>query len=255
MTPVKKTMLTARLTKRLRALRIGTFAEYYEYVSSPEGLSEELVHMIDMVTTNKTDFFREPVHFDFLTQTAVPAIEKLRRVSDLKKLNIWSAGCSSGEEPYTMAMTLSEYFENRPGDFSILATDISTRVLAKAKKGVYAKDVIQPVAQMCRQKYLMRGKGASEGFFRIVPELRKKINFQRLNLLEGKSFGMKQQMDMIFCRNVIIYFDRSTQKGLFEKYYNQLIPGGYMFIGHSETLQNINSNFVQIASATYRKPE
>ncbi len=255
MPPVKRTMLKSRLTKRLRILGIRSFADYYDYVCSPEGMNAELVHMIDEVTTNKTDFFREPAHFDFLIQTAVPTILNLRRVSEFSKLNIWSAGCSSGEEPYTLAMVLADYFENRPGDFSILATDISTRVLAKAKKGIYTKPVIQPVSHKFRQKYLMRGKGSLEGFSRVVPELREKVSFQRLNLLEGRDFGLKQRMDMIFCRNVIIYFDHPTQKRLFEKYYKQIISGGFMFIGHSETLNNINNDFVPATSAVYRKPE
>ncbi len=255
MPPAKKTMLTARLTKRLRILGISSFGDYYDYVTSPNGLEEELVHMINVVTTNKTDFFREPGHFDFLIQKALPVITGKKRLSELNKLNIWSAGCSSGEEPYTLAMVLSEYFENRPGDFSILATDISTKVLAKAKNAVYTKQVVQPVTHNFRQKYLMRGTGSQEGLFRIVPELRKKINFQRLNLLEGRDFGLKQRMDMIFCRNVIIYFDRPTQIGLFEKYYRQLIAGGYLFIGHSETLNNINKDFVLVGSAVYEKPK
>ena len=138
MPPAKKTMLTARLSKRLRHLGMRSFHDYYDYVTRTRGLAEELVHMINVVTTNKTDFIREPDHFDFLMKEALPAIIKVRRVSDINKLNAWSAGCSSGEEPYTLSMFLAEFFENRQGDYNILATDISTRVLDTAKKAIYS---------------------------------------------------------------------------------------------------------------------
>ena len=254
MTPAKKTMLTSRLYKRLRHLGMTSFQQYYDYVTSPRGLSEELVQMINVVTTNKTDFFREPAHFDFLVNNALPDLVNTRHISELSRLNVWSAGCSSGEEPYTLCMFLSEFFEKRTGDFSLLATDISTRVLDIAKTAIYSKDTIDPVSHSFRIKYLMRGKGSQAGFFRIVPELRKRVIFRRLNLLEGTDFGIKQRMDIIFCRNVIIYFDHETQKKLFEKYYAQLIPGGYLFIGHSETLHGINADFVPVGSAVYKKP-
>jgi len=254
MSPAKKTMLMARLSKRLRHLEMTSFQDYYDYVTSPEGFSEELVHMINVVTTNKTDFYREPDHFDFLMNKALPSIIEMRKGIGLNKLNVWSAGCSTGEEPYTLCMFLSEFFEKKQGDYGILATDISTRVLDAAKKAIYSRTVIQPIPDKIRRKYLMRGKGFQEGFFRIVPELRKKVNFRRLNLLEGNDFGIKMKLDVIFCRNVIIYFDRQTQIRLFKKFYDQLKPGGYMFVGHSETLNNVNRDFIPVDSAVYRKP-
>ena len=264
--PAKKTMLTVRLFKRLRALGMNSFGQYYDYVCSPESRSGERVRMIDAVSTNKTDFFREPAHFDILGRQALPnLVDSMHNVSR-KKLNVWSAGCSSGEEPYTLAMVLSEFFTERQNkaqvdaksltrpldQFSILATDISTQVLETAKKAIYPKRIVEPVPTMMKQRYLMRGKGAQSGFYRVVPELRSRINFQRFNLI-NEDFNLEKNMDVIFCRNVIIYFDRQTQIKLFEKFYNQLVPGGYLFIGHSESLHGINDRFRLVANTTYRK--
>jgi chemotaxis protein methyltransferase CheR len=252
--PKKKTMLTSRLSKRLRDLGMSSFAEYFDYVTSSSGGAEELIRMINAVSTNKTDFFREPKHFDFLITQALPHLVRSRRATSNRRFNVWSAGCSSGEEPYTLAMVLSEFFRTTgTGEFSIYATDISTKVLAIAQKGIYPEGAVGPVPGQLKQKYLMRGKDSQEGFCRIVPELRKYVRFQRLNLIEGRHFGLRIEMDIIFCRNVIIYFDRKTQIQLFEKFYNQLKPGGYLFIGHSETLHGINDQFVPVGVAVYRK--
>jgi chemotaxis protein methyltransferase CheR len=250
----KKTMLTGRLSKRLRELGISSFTEYFDYVTSSKGRSEELIRMIDAVTTNKTDFFREPKHFDFLLNRVLPNLVRSESAISNSRINIWSAGCSSGEEPYTLAMILSEFFSAiGQGGFSILATDISTRVLNIAQKGIYPEDSVEPVPIQLKQKYLMKGKGSRAGFCRIVPELRKYIQFRHLNLTGGQNFGLRTKMDIIFCRNVIIYFDRNTQIHLFEKFYHQLKPGGYLFIGHSETLHGISDQFVPVSVAVYRK--
>jgi len=252
--PAKKTMLTARLSKRLRRLRMSSFHEYFDFVRSSKGRSDELLRMIDEVTTNKTDFFRESHHFDFMMATALPKLVRSAHELSSRRINIWSAGCSSGEEPYTITMIMSEFCRTRGrGEFSILATDISTRVLATAKQGIYPERLVEPVPPALKHKYLMRGKGAQEGFCRVVPELRKCVRFRRLNLIEGHNFGLRIGMDIIFCRNVIIYFDRKTQIKLFEKFYNQLKPGGYMFIGHSETLHAINDQFVPVVGGVYQK--
>ena len=253
--PAKKTMLTSRLRKRLRALGVESFGQYYEFVSGVKGRTEEMVRMIDAVSTNKTDFFREPRHFDYLMNEALPHMVRTGRWRPGRKLNVWSAGCSSGEEPYTIAMVLAEFASgNRAGDFSILASDISTRVLEIACKGIYPETMAEPVMSAMKRKYMMHGKGAHEGFCRIVPELRNRVQFQRINLNNGKDFGIRARTDIIFCRNVIIYFDRETQRALFEKFYAQLEPGGYLFIGHSETLHGINDQFKAVGGATYIKP-
>ena len=253
--PAKKTMLSVRLNKRLRTLGITSFGKYFDYVTSRVGRTEELVQMINAVSTNKTDFFREEKHFDYLANKVLLTLLEGGNTSSFRRLNVWSAGCSSGEEPYTLAMVLEDFFEKRgSGTYSLLATDISTRVLDLGKKAIYPEDSIQPVPARLKHKYLMRGKGEQAGFCRIVPELRKRIAFQRLNLIEGRNFAMKKQMDIIFCRNVIIYFDRQTQIRLFQKFYNQLTPGGYLFIGHSETLHGINDQFIPAAVSVYIKP-
>jgi chemotaxis protein methyltransferase CheR len=255
LSPVKKIMLTSRLRKRMRILGMTSFAAYYEYVADDGGQGGEMIRMLDAVSTNKTDFFRESAHFDYLKNQALPELVRLGRWRPGSKLNVWSAGCSSGQEPYTIAMVLAKFAaENRVGTFSILATDISTRVLEAAINGIYTEDVTAPVPQDLRRKYLMRGKGSQKGLCRIVPELREHVQFRRLNLNEGRDFGIRTRMDIIFCRNVIIYFDRDTQRVLFNKYYNQLHPGGYLFIGHSESLHGINDRFKGVDSATYVKP-
>jgi len=252
---IKKTMLSVRLAKRLRKLKMNSFRKYYEFVKSDKGRKEELVHMIDVVTTNKTNFFREPKHFDVLTGKVVPELLKVRPDIRYKKLFIWSAGCSTGEEPYTIAMVMDEYITKQVRlNYSILCTDISTNVLSKASKGVYDDIQLEGIPNYYLRKYTMRGKGKNQGKNRIVPELRDRLTFRRLNLNEGANFGIKTRMDVIFCRNVIIYFDRETQRRLFEKYYRQLYPGGYLFIGHSETLHGINDKFIPVDASVYRKP-
>jgi chemotaxis protein methyltransferase CheR len=251
MPPAKKTMLAARLQKRLRHLHMDSFSVYLDYVLSPTGQSEELSHLIDAVSTNKTDFFREAKHFDILTAVVLPAYLKRQR-RDSSTLHVWSAGCSSGEEPYTLAMVLDDFFSRHPGHtYAILATDICTQVLDKAREAIYADDCIRPVPALFKQRYLMRGKGSHQGFHRVVPELRGKVKFRRLNFMD-RDFQIKEKMDIIFCRNVIIYFDRITQETLFQKFHHQLAPHGYLFTGHSESLIGINDKMQRINSAVYQ---
>jgi chemotaxis protein methyltransferase CheR len=254
LTEVKKTMLASRLRKRLRALGIESYEEYYNYVSSEKGFENECVYMLDAVSTNKTDFFREPKHFDYLINFALPSLVNSGRWSPGRTINIWSAGCSSGEEPYTIAMTLAGFASrNRAGDFLILASDISTRVLKIARMGIYQETSTSCVPNAIKRRFFLKGKGSQEGLCRVVPEIRNKIQFNRINLNNGDNFGIRTNMDIIFCRNVIIYFDRETQKRLFQKFYRQLNPGGYLFIGHSETLHGISDQFEPVTVATYRK--
>jgi chemotaxis protein methyltransferase CheR len=254
MPPSKKTMLEARLQKRIRALCMDSFAEYCEYVFSPEGIKEELVQMVDLVTTNKTDFFREPAHFSFLTEKALPELINAHEAGVKRPLVLWSAGCSTGEEPYTLAMVLSEFTE-RLGrfHFTILASDLSTKVLEKAQEGVYRDDRIGPIPQELRRKYLLRSKDRTRRLVRVVPDLRALVRFRRINFMEG-DFGMREPMDIIFCRNVIIYFDRPTQEKLLNRLGRHLVPGGYLFMGHSETLNGLNVPFFPVAPTVYRKP-
>jgi chemotaxis protein methyltransferase CheR len=249
----KKTMLEARLQKRLRLLDVHSFSQYCDYLFSPRGLEDELILMIDLVTTNKTDFFREPDHFDYLVQQALPEWERRQKGSSARRLMIWSAGCSTGEEPYTLSMVLGNYAEASAGfSFNILATDISTRVLEKARTAVYEEEKIEPVPQQMKKKYLLRSKDRNNPMVRIVPELREKVHFRRLNFMDN-DFGMREQMDIIFCRNVIIYFDRATQERLLNQFCKVLSPGGYVFMGHSETLSGLDVPLTSVHPTVYRK--
>lgn len=253
LTAAKKTMLQARLAKRLRKLKIDSFDEYYDYVFSKEGVVNEMPNMIDVVTTNKTDFFREPYHFDFLVNSALHSLEVLNLAGVERKLFVWSAGCASGEEPYTLAMVLSEFAHKFPGyRFSILATDISNKVLMEAKLGIYSEKDIEPLPMDLRKKYLLRSKDITKARVRIVPDLRSKIDFRRVNFMDN-DYGLHKKRDVIFCRNVIIYFNRETQEKVLNKLCHYLNPGGYLFMGHSETLSGMNLPISQVASTVYRK--
>jgi chemotaxis protein methyltransferase CheR len=248
----KKTMLEARLNKRLKAHDFRTFEEYADFVFSPEGRGEELVNLIDVVTTNKTDFFREPAHFDYLVKSAIPSLIDAHDAGFRKPFKIWSAGCSTGEEPYTMSMVLSEFAATQPGfKASILATDISTVVLSKAKNAIYAEDRVDTIPLQLKKKYLLKSKDKNKPLVRMSPALRSMIQFRRLNFMED--FGMNEHMDVIFCRNVIIYFDKPTQERLLNRFCKQLIKGGYLFLGHSETLSGLNVPLTPVASTVYRK--
>jgi chemotaxis protein methyltransferase CheR len=247
----RKTMLEARIKRRLKILNFHSYGEYCDYLFGHEGLKDEITHLIDVVTTNKTDFFREAGHFDFLVEKALP---ELTERNGGRQFSIWSAGCSTGEEPYTMAIVLSEYALAHPGfRFRVLASDISTTVLVKAEQGVYTNDIVDPVQPMLRRKYFMRSREPGSERVRVVPELRRCIEFRRLNFME-EDYGVPEKVDAIFCRNVIIYFDRTTQEQILQKLTHQLAPGGTIFLGHSETLSGVDVPLVSVGPSTYRKP-
>ncbi len=249
--PEKKTMLEARIKRRLKALDLTSYAEYCDYLFGRQGLKEEIVHLIDVVTTNKTDFFREPGHFNFLVDRALP--EFVSRQDYGKQFLIWSAGCSTGEEPYTLAILLSEYALAHAGfRFRVLATDISTTVLAKAGLGVYSSEAAEAVPAMLRKKYFLRSRNRDANRVRVIPELRRLVEFRRINFMDS-SFGFSDKADAVFCRNVIIYFDRPTQESILRKLCHHLLPGGYMFVGHSETLHDMDLPLAPIAPALYRR--
>ena len=253
MPPAKKTMLEGRLQKRLRALGFGSFEEYSDYLFSKAGLDCELIHLIDVVTTNKTDFFREPAHFDFMVKSALPAILNNRGDTLRDPLKIWSAGCSTGEEPYTMAMVLSEFAGGRPEfQAAITASDVCTQVLKTAKMAIYPEERTDPIPLIMKKKYLLRSREKAKCLVRIIPQLRSMVSFRRINFMDD-DFGITEKMDIIFCRNVAIYFDKPTQQTLVRKFHRQLKPGGYLFIGHSETLSGLDVDFKAVASTVYRK--
>ena len=246
---VKKVMLQSRLQKRLRMLNMPTFKDYCEYAFT-KGNEHEIINMIDLVSTNKTDFFREPVHYTFLSEEALPTI--VARKSQ-KMIKIWSAGCSSGEEPYSIAITVSEFLKKFPGiDFSITGTDISSRILNKAINGIYDENKIDVIPIDIKKKYFLKSKDPSLKKVRVVSELRKKINYKRLNFMDN-GYNMKEMFDIIFCRNVLIYFDRENQEKVINKLCGFLKKGGYFFLGHSESVLKMNIPLQQTKPSTFIK--
>jgi chemotaxis protein methyltransferase CheR len=245
----KKIMLEVRIKRRLRDLDLDSYAQYCDYLFGHKGLKEEIVPLIDVVTTNKTDFFREPGHFKFLAEKAIPEMVARRG----NQLLVWSAGCSTGEEPYTLAMVMSEYAQAHPGfGFKVLATDISTTVLKKAEMGIYTDEVVSPVPDALKRKYFMRSRDRDSNRVRVVPELRRLVEFRRLNFME-ENYGLAEKANAIFCRNVIIYFDRPTQERILSKLSHHLVPRGFMFVGHAETLHDMNLPLEPVAPALYRR--
>lgn len=235
MPPHKKLMLQGRLRSRLKERNISSFSEYIDFLFSNKGQQIELVHMIDVVTTNKTDFFREPDHFDYLFTNILPEFKSQKQGNNFK---IWSAGCSTGEEPYTIAIILSEFKSLHPGfDFHIKATDISTRALDHAIMAVYPESRVSVIPLSLKQNYLLRNKDKLKNEVRIVASLRRRVSFERQNLMEIQN-SPDTGFDTIFCRNTLIYFDQPTQRRVIANFCDKLNTGGFLVIGHSETIFN-----------------
>lgn len=250
MPPAKRVMLQSRLHKRLRELNITSYKEYSEYVFSKKG-TEEIINMIDVVSTNKTDFYREPNHFVFLQETILP--EYINRHEKGSKMKVWSAGCSSGEEVYTLSFILSDYFSDYLGyDYSITGTDISTRILKKAVEGIYDERKVDPVPLEVKKRYLLKSKDREKKLVRIIPKLRTKTKFKRLNFMD-ESYSIDDVFDIIFCRNVLIYFDRPTQESVINKLCRKLKKGGYFFLGHSESINGLRVPLVQLKPTIFMK--
>ena len=248
----KLTMVQSRLLRRVRELQLNSVEQYSEYFFTSSN-ADEREHFVNAITTNKTDFFREPDHFDFLTRVALPSLSRTRSCSPGSRLNVWSAGCSSGEEPYTLAMVLGEYEMQHPGfDFAILGTDISTRVLNLAREGIYEESQTLPVAPALRKKYFWQGRDTSQGLVRLVPELRRKVTFHRLNFMD-ENYGVRDMFDVVFFRNVMIYFDKPTQEAVINKICRNLVPGGYLFAGHSESLAGLDTDLDCVQTAVFQK--
>ncbi|MFW5694233.1 MAG: CheR family methyltransferase [Alkalispirochaeta sp.] len=251
MPPAKRIMLESRLQKRLRALDLGSFDEYVRHVFDHDG--DEIIHMIDVVTTNKTDFFREADHFSFLRDHILPE-HVPEGWGEQSPLKAWSAASSTGEEAYTLGIVLAEFQRLNPRfDFRILGTDISTAVLATARKGVYPISRIDPVEQALRKRYFLRSRDTAAELVRVKPVLRQRTSFHRMNLM-APTFPIRDRFHIIFCRNVIIYFERPRQEELLRKLYNYLLPGGFLFLGHSETLAGIDLPVESVAPTVYRRP-
>jgi len=244
-------MLQSRLQKRLRELKITTFKEYADFVFSDDGQKKELIHMLDVVSTNKTDFYREPVHFDYLTETILQEFMVADRLN--KSFKVWSAGCSSGEEPYTIAITLNEFKQNYPGfDYSILGTDISSQILQKAVLAVFKEERIINIPLEIKKKYFLKSKDRINKTVRLVKDLRDKVKYQRLNFMD-EAYNISDVYDVIFCRNVLIYFNRDTQEKVINKLCNKLKSGGYLFIGHSESILGMDVPLQQIKPTIFKR--
>lgn len=248
--PVTKiTMLEGRLRRRLRATGIASFNDYCDYLFKHDGIEAESIYLIDAVTTNKTDFFREPKHFEYMEQVALPELA----AAGHKRIRLWSSACSTGAEPYTMAMVMQEFADSNPGvDYRILATDLSTEVLQAARRGIYPRDMVIPVSSDMRRKYVMTPREATRSEVRVHPKLRSAIGFARLNLMDS-AYKVGDPMHMIFCRNVLIYFDKPTQAKVLSRLCDCLLPGGYLYVGHSETVTGISLPVRQVANTVFKK--
>jgi len=242
----KQALVEARIGKKLRELNMPSFQVYYDYVTN-DSTGNALQTMVDVLTTNHTSFFREPRHFDLLRDTIFPALQARPQI------NIWSAACSSGEEPYTIAMTLLE--ANRDAALAkvkIRASDISNRVLEMARSGIYPAERINKLPHELLHRYMLKGQRSAANNFRFKPEVRNMISFERINLMEP--LNAEYRCSVIFCRNIMIYFDKPTQESLVKRLSQNLEEGGYLFIGHSESLNAIQHGLDYVSPATYRKP-
>ena len=240
----KKDMVYARISRRLRKLGLSSFSEYISYLNNNE--SVEFGEFINAITTNLTSFFRETHHFDFLKKTAVPEI--LSRHKSDHRVRIWSAGCSLGMEPYSIAICLDKLIPSN-WDFKILATDLDTNVLESGREAIYEGGQVSGLSDAQLKKYFLKDGSAKR--YKAKPYLKQNISFKQLNLL--KEWPMKGPFDVIFCRNVIIYFDHETKVKLFNRYANLLAPGGYLILGHSESMGRENSQFKGLGQNVYQK--
>lgn len=247
--PTKQTMLEGRLRRRARAVGLERIDDYCDRIINRQFGSDEMEQLINAVTTNKTDFFREPGHFDYLIETVLP----LLATENCRMIRGWSAACSTGAEPYTLAMLLDDFVSQQRGiDYQVVATDIDTEVLATAVKGIYPRDMIEPVSARLRRRYVLESRDPKRPEVRIAPELRRKVAFGRLNLMEG-SYPVDGRFHLIFCRNVLIYFDRKTQEEVVIRLCERLLPGGYLFLGHAESITGFNHSLTQVAGTIFRK--
>ncbi|MGR6429832.1 CheR family methyltransferase [Rhizobium sp. PAMB 3174] len=250
MPPSKRTMLEGRIRRRLRPTGMQDPNDYCNYLFKQGGLESEAVHLIDAVTTNKTDFFREPKHFEHMMQAGLPDLV----AAGHKRLRLWSAACSIGAEPYTLAMVMEDFKSDAKLklDYTILATDLSTDVLKIAQRGIYPTGMIQPVSKAQRARYVMESREQARNEVRIHPQLRSHVGFARLNLMDD-SYKVGDPMHIVFCRNVLIYFDKPTQQKVLTRLCDNLIDGGYLYVGHSETITGFKLPVKQVANTVFRK--
>ena len=245
----KKTMLEGRLRRRMRALSLPSLDAYCDHVFVAGGLEAESLHLLNAVTTNKTDFFREPGHFDYLQRVILPDY----LASGVDRIRVWSAACSTGPEPYTIAMVLDDFARQHGGpSYGILATDLDTEVLATARAGIYPAEAMEPVPPALQRAYVAVSRDASRAEVRMIPALRSAIGFARLNLMDDR-YPVGEPMQLIFCRNVLIYFDKPTQHRVVSGLVDCLAPGGYLFLGHSESVTGHSLPLTQVANTVFRR--
>jgi chemotaxis protein methyltransferase CheR len=270
----KQVMLAARLSRRLRALGLKTFAQYYDYLQAKQGDSEEIVQLINCVTTNKTSFYRERHHFDYLAKTVVSQMRAASPPGAAKNFRVWSAACSTGEEPYTLAITLLETLHPRilPAQaasepsrkmlngggisysgwkFEVVASDIDTSVLATAKRGIYPEESLESVPPPLWKRYFLRGKDEMRGYVKVKPEVAQRVRFQRVNLNDAQ-WGLEGRFDAIFFRNALIYFNQETQNIFLRKMARYLQPRGYLFLGNAEHIPWLHELFEPLQQTMYR---
>ncbi|MDN4166127.1 CheR family methyltransferase [Cytophagales bacterium LB-30] len=248
----KQKMVEARLQKRIKTLQMSSFSEYLHFVFSEEGNQQEYFQMIDLITTNKTDFYREAAHFEFLTNEWLPKFVENKREGE--PLKIWSSACSTGEEIYTLVMVLKDYMlaNYQSFGYKILGTDLSLRALQTAAAGVYAHEKIEAIPMNIRKRYLLKNNNPTAPQVMVKPELKQNIQLKRFNLLKSYE-GIQESFDIIFCRNVLIYFSKESQYQVVSELLKKLKPGGYLFIGHAESLTNFSLPIVQVKPTIYRK--
>lgn len=250
-TEKKRTMIDGRLRKRMRALHLGDVNDYCDFLFADNNAAarNEVVHFIDAVTTNKTDFFREIAHFEYIEKNILPEFA----AAGQRHIRTWSAACSNGAEPYTLAMVLSDFCAGVRGiDYSVLATDICTEVLAKAVEGRYPMSMAAPISEDMRRRYIMLARDPRVQQFRIKPALRSKVSYCQLNLMDS-GYPFERNFDLIFCRNVLIYFDKETQKAVLSRLCTHLRRGGYLVLGHSESASGFDLPLRAVATTIFKR--
>lgn len=246
--PAKKIMVEGRLRRRMRALGLDSLHEYCRVVFETSAFEDEAIRLIDALTTNKTDFFRERKHFTFLARSVLPELAERGRL-----IKVWSAACSVGAEPYTLAMVMSDFAADHPGfRYFILASDISTEVLATAARAIYPSDMIEPVPVPLRERYVLRSIDPARGLVRMAPEIRAQVRFMRINLMENR-YPVDPDLDVIFCRNLLIYFDKPTQEQVVRRLCQYLRPGGYLMLGHSDSINGFVVPLANLGHSIFRR--
>lgn len=248
----KRELVTARVAKRLRAHRMESIADYCRMLRDPSQ-EDERARLIDVISTNHTFFFREADHFAFVERTVIPEMLARSRREPWPRLRAWSAACSSGEEPYSLGMTLEQGLAGTHWNWVVEATDISHRMLEKAERAIYSAEALRSALPAWARAFFQRGIGPQEGFFRVRASVRARVRFQHANLLDAAA-PFTERFHLIFCRNVLIYFDRPTQAELIRRLTSLLIPGGYLMVGHSETLNGIEHELESLRCSIYRRP-